>query len=58
MTTVNNLKLVKQISGIETYDVIAYNQIALVVAKDGLYQYDYSDINNIHLISKTGISKT
>jgi len=55
---VNNLKLVKQISGIETYDVIAYNQIALVVAKDGLYQYDYSDINNIHLISKTGISKT
>jgi hypothetical protein len=54
---VNNLKLIKQFSGIETYDVIAYNQIALVVANDGLYQYDYSDVNNIHLISKTGISK-
>jgi hypothetical protein len=54
---VNNLKLIKQFSGIETYDVIAYNQIALVVAKDGLYQYDYADVNNIHLISKTGISK-
>jgi hypothetical protein len=54
---VNNLKLIKQISGIETYDVIAYNHIALVVANDGLYQYDYADVNNIHLISKTGISK-
>ncbi|HEU5366521.1 MAG TPA: hypothetical protein VFU62_13370, partial [Hanamia sp.] len=54
---VNNLKLIKQIPGIETFDVIAYNHIALVVASDGLYQFDYADVNNIHLISKTGISK-
>jgi len=53
---VNNLKLIKQFSNIETYDVITYNHLAVVVAKDGLYQYDYGDVNNIHLISKTGIS--
>ena len=54
---VSNLKLIKQFSGLETYDVIAYNRIALLVAKDGLYQYDYSDENNIHLVSKITIYK-
>lgn len=54
--TVINLKLIKKFAGLETYDVIAYNKIALVVAKDGLYQYDYADVNNIHLVSKIGIS--
>ncbi|MEO8960442.1 MAG: hypothetical protein ABI325_01085 [Ginsengibacter sp.] len=52
-----NLQLIKQFSNIETYDVIAFNNIALVVAKDGLYQYDYSDVNNIHLVSKIGITR-
>ena len=54
---VNNLKLIKQIPGPETYDVIAFNNKALVVASDGLYQYGYSDVNNIHLLSKITISK-
>lgn len=49
---VSNLELIKHFSGLETYDVIAFNHIALVVAKDGLYQYDYSDVKNIHLLSK------
>jgi len=53
---VSALKLIKQFSNIETYDVIAFNNIALVVAKDGLYQYDYSNENNIHLVSKIGLS--
>ena len=39
---VMNLQLIKQFPGLETYDVIANNKIAIVVAKDGLYQYDYS----------------
>ena len=52
-----NLKLVNQISGIETYDVIAHNSIALVVASDGLYQYDYSNLSDIRLISKISILK-
>jgi hypothetical protein len=37
--------------------VIAYNGNALVVANDGLYQYDYTDLKNIHLRSKISISK-
>lgn len=54
---VMNLQLVKQVTDLETYDVIAYNNIALVVAKDGLYQYDYSNISDIRFLSRIGISK-
>jgi hypothetical protein len=54
-TDVLNLKLMNHISGIETYDVIAYNSIALVVAKDGLYQYDYSNPSDIRLLSKISL---
>jgi hypothetical protein len=53
----SNLQMITQITGAETYDVIAWNNIALVVAKDGLYQYDYSDVNNIQLKSKISIAK-
>jgi hypothetical protein len=56
-SNVQNLQLVKKIEGIETYDVITINGNAIVVAKDGLYQYDYSDLNNIKLRSKITITK-
>jgi hypothetical protein len=36
----------------EVYDVVTENGLAIVLAKGGLYQYDYTDLNNIHLISK------
>ena len=49
---VSNLQLIHEISDIETFDVITMNKIALVVAKDGLYQYSYADISNIRLLSK------
>ncbi|MEO6134833.1 MAG: hypothetical protein ABIP35_06750 [Ginsengibacter sp.] len=54
-SNVSDLQLIKTFPGIETYDVIAFNNIAIVVAKDGMYQYDYSDVNNIHLVSKLSI---
>jgi hypothetical protein len=47
-----NLKLTVQLKGPEVYDVVVANGLAIVVAKNGLYQYDYSDLGNIHLISK------
>ena len=50
-----NVKLMKHITGMETYDVIAWNYKALVVAKDGLYQFDYSNLNNIRLLSKIAL---
>lgn len=53
---VNALKQVHKIGGLETYDVILQNKIAIVVAKDGLYQYDYADPSNIKLLSKLSIS--
>jgi hypothetical protein len=51
-SNVSALKMIKQFSGMETYDVIAANGIAFLVAKDGLYQYDYSDATDIKLLSK------
>ncbi len=54
---VMRLELVKTINGIDPFDVIAYNNIALVVAADGLYQYDYSNINDIRLLSKLTVNK-
>jgi hypothetical protein len=51
-TDVTNLILIKQLNDGVMYDVVAENGIAIVVAADGVYQYDYSDLSNIHLISK------
>lgn len=48
---VMKLKLIKHITGIETYDVIARKKKALVVAREGLYQFDYTDPKDIRLIS-------
>ena len=56
-SVVTNLQLKKQIANFETYDVIAYNGVAIVVAKDGLYQFSYSDINNIKQLSKISITQ-
>ena len=52
---INNLKLEAQEAIPETFDVITNNSIALVVAKDGLYQFDYSDIHNMRQLSKISI---
>jgi len=54
---VSNLQLINEITDIETYDVIAMNKIALAVARDGLYQYNYADPSNIRLLSKITINK-
>jgi hypothetical protein len=51
-TDVNNLQLIKQCKDAVMYDVIAENGLAIVLAGDGLYQYDYADPGNIHLLSK------
>lgn len=35
----------------DPYDVIAHDNLLIVVAKDGIYQYDYSALNNIRQLS-------
>jgi hypothetical protein len=49
---VNNLQLIKQFKNATDYEVVAENGLAIVVANDGLYQYDYADLSNIRLLSK------
>lgn len=56
-SNVQELKLLKHITGIDTYDVITLNGIAYVVTKDGLYQYDYSNPGQTHMLSKLQWSK-
>lgn len=56
-TTATNITLKQTLASDETYDVIAFNGIAYVTAKDGLYQYSYANTNNVQLISKTSIVK-
>jgi hypothetical protein len=38
-------------TGIDGYDVIPFENTLMMIASDGIYQYDYSDLNNIHQIS-------
>ncbi len=49
---VNNLRLLQTVEGIDAHDVIAQNNNAIVVAKDGLYQYDYTNRSNVTLKSR------
>jgi len=56
-TKANDIKLLKQIGNITSYDVIAFNNRAIVVADDGLYQYDYSQPSFIKLLSKITFNK-
>jgi len=54
---VNDIKQLKQIRNFDAYDVIAFNKLALVVTKDGLYQFDYSNLDDIKLKSKINFEK-
>lgn len=50
-SNVSDLKLLQQIKCNDPYDVIATNNHALVVTKEGLYQYDYSNPRQIKQLS-------
>lgn len=45
------LQLLQSIKSNEPYDIIATNNNAMVINNDGLYQYNYSDVNQIRLLS-------
>ena len=55
-SNVLNLQLLDRIKNLEAYDVIAFNNKLLVVAKGGLYQYSYSNPSNLSLISKITVN--
>jgi hypothetical protein len=42
---------------IQAFDAIPIGKILLLIGDDGLYQYDYSDVKNIKLLSKIPVVK-
>jgi hypothetical protein len=42
---------------INTYDVIPYQNVAIMTGKDGIYQYDYSNPKDIRQLSRLTFSK-
>jgi hypothetical protein len=42
---------------IQALDIIPFQQVAMVIGQDGLYQYDYSDLKDIKLLSQLPIVK-
>jgi hypothetical protein len=42
--------------GIHAFDVIPYQKVLIMVGEGGLYQYDYSDLENITLLSSISIT--
>ncbi len=44
-------------SGMDAYDVIPFNNVLMMIAEDGIYQYDYSNLNQIRELSKISINK-
>lgn len=51
------LKSLKNIEGMLGYDLIAYNNTLMMIAEDGLYQYNYANINDIKFLSKLAFAK-
>ena len=46
-----NQNLLAEFKGIDAYDVIPYQDILIMIGNDGLYQFNYTDGNNITLLS-------
>jgi hypothetical protein len=44
--------LIKRYKAIEAVDIIPMNGVAMVIGENGIFQYDYSDLDNVHLLSE------
>lgn len=43
--------LIQHMTGFDAYDVIPYNGTLILIGQDGLYQFDYTNIDEIKLLS-------
>ena len=43
--------LISHVEGFNAYDVIPYQGVLILTGNDGLYQFDYTDLNNIRMLS-------
>ncbi|MEQ9167025.1 MAG: hypothetical protein RLO12_12275, partial [Fulvivirga sp.] len=48
--------LLAHYESIQSFDIIPFNNVAMMIGEDGLYQYDYSDLSNIKFLSHINIS--
>ncbi|MEQ8241805.1 hypothetical protein [Fulvivirga sp.] len=48
--------LLAHYQSIQAFDIIPFNNVAMMIGEDGLYQYDYSDLSNIKFLSHINIS--
>jgi len=57
-SNISNLQnsMVAQFSKINSFDVIPYNKHLIMTGSNGVYQYDYSNLQNITLISTIPVS--
>jgi hypothetical protein len=49
--------LVKYYKEIHAYDVIPFNDILIMIGEDGLYQYDYGNLDDIKYLSNISIAR-
>ena len=49
--------LIAYFGEMDAYDVIPFSDNLILIGKDGLYQFDYSDLSNIRLLSKITINR-
>jgi hypothetical protein len=48
--------MIKHFPDINAFDVIPLNDVLLMIGSDGLYQYDYSDLDNLSLLSVINVN--
>jgi len=49
--------MLKQYTNLKAYDVIPYENVLIMIADDGIYQYNYTDLQNIKQMSKIPIGE-
>jgi hypothetical protein len=49
--------MISHFKAIDTFDVIPLGEVLLLIGQDGLFQYDYSDLTNITLLSHIKVWK-
>ncbi|MBX2896194.1 MAG: hypothetical protein KF763_12170 [Cyclobacteriaceae bacterium] len=52
-----NQNQVAHYANIKAFDIIPYQNIAMMIGEDGLYQYNYSNLQDIKLISALSITR-
>lgn len=52
-----DLNMVKQYTNLKALDVIPYGNVLIMIAEDGIYQYNYTDLQDIKQLSKIPIGE-